>query len=66
MGVISTSKVVTGSERKGRSRKHQAGNREWVTAIEGVNAKGWANIPFIIFTAKLYQMTWYQAGLPPT
>jgi len=40
MGVISTSKVITGSERKGRPRTIQPGNREWVTAIEAVNAKG--------------------------
>jgi hypothetical protein len=33
MGVISTSKVVTSSERRGRLRTIQPGNREWVTAI---------------------------------
>ena len=54
MGVISTSKVITGSERKGRPRTIQPGNREWVTAIEAVNAKGWAILPFIIFAVKLH------------
>ena len=66
MGVISTSKVITTSERKGRPRTTQLGNREWVTAIEAVNAKGWAIPAFIIFAAKLHQAKWYQVGLPET
>ncbi|RYO18083.1 hypothetical protein AA0111_g10813 [Alternaria arborescens] len=28
------------------------GNREWVTAIQGINAMGWAIPPFIIFAGK--------------
>ena len=40
MGVISTSKVITTSDRKGRLRTKQLGNRKWVTAIEAVNARG--------------------------
>lgn len=54
MGVISTSKVITGSERKGRLRTTQLGNREWVTAIEAVNAKVYAIPLFIIFANELY------------
>jgi len=54
MGVISTSKVTTTSERRGRPRTIQPGNRECVTAIEAVNAKGWAIPPFIIFAAKMH------------
>jgi hypothetical protein len=63
MGVISTSKVITTSDHKGRPRTRQPGNREWVTAIEAISAKGWAIPPFIIFAAKLYQTNWYQTGL---
>lgn len=66
MGVISTSKVITTSDRKGRPRTKQPGNRKWVTAIEAINAKGWAIPPFIIFDGKLHQSTWYQTGIPPT
>jgi hypothetical protein len=66
MGVISTSKVVTSLERRGRLRTLQPGNREWVTVIQGINAKGWSIPPFIIFATKLHQKTWYQCGLPPT
>ena len=66
MGVISTSKVVTSSERRGRPRTTQPGNREWATAIEAIGASGWAVPPFIILGAKLHQKKWYDAGLPPT
>ncbi|KAF2177157.1 hypothetical protein K469DRAFT_471478, partial [Zopfia rhizophila CBS 207.26] len=38
MGVISTSKVVTGSERRHRLKAVQPGNREWVTDL----LPGWA------------------------
>jgi hypothetical protein len=66
MGVISTSKVITSSDRKGRPRTKQPGNRKWVTAIEAVNARGWAIPPFIIFDGKLHQSTWYYTGIPKT
>jgi hypothetical protein len=49
MGMISTRAVVTGSERRGRLKSVQQGNREWTTVIQGVNATGWAIPPFIIF-----------------
>jgi hypothetical protein len=54
MGVISTSKVITTSDRKGRLRTKQPGNRIWVTAIEAVNARGRAIPPFVIFDSKLH------------
>ena len=40
MGVASTSKVVTSSDRVSRAVIVQLGNREWVTAIECINASG--------------------------
>ena len=52
MGVISTRAVVTAAERRGRPKTVQQGNREWVTAIQGINAMGWAIPPFIIFASK--------------
>ena len=54
MGIVSTSKVVTRSERRGRPRTKQPGNREWVTLIHAINSCGWVLPPFIIFEAKLY------------
>jgi hypothetical protein len=55
MGVISTSKVVTRSERRGRPRTKQLGNREWVTLIYTINSSGWVLLAFVVFEAKLYQ-----------
>ena len=54
IGVISTSKVITTSDRKGRLRIRQPGNRKCVIAIEAVNAKGWVIPLFIIFNVKLH------------
>jgi hypothetical protein len=38
----------------------QPGNREWTTVIQGINAKGWAIPPFIIFKARYYLSSWYK------
>jgi hypothetical protein len=54
MGVISTSKVIITLDRKVGLRTRQLGNRKWVTAIEAVNARGWAIPLFIIFDGKLH------------
>ena len=59
MGVISTAKVITGSERGRRPVSIQPGNREWVTVIESVSACGWSLPPMIIFEGKVYLSTWY-------
>ena len=40
MGKITTQLVVTGSERRGRPKAIQPGDREWVTAIAAINAAG--------------------------
>jgi hypothetical protein len=40
MGKIMTQLVVTGSERRGRPKAIQPGNRKWVTVIQGINAAG--------------------------
>jgi hypothetical protein len=64
MGVASTSKVVTSSDTIGRATVIQPGDREWVTAIEAVNASGWRLPPFLILKGKLHQASWYK-DLPP-
>ena len=61
MGVIGTAKVVTGSQRAGKALAIQPGNREWVTAVEAINASGWALPPMIIFAGKMHQAAWYNA-----
>lgn len=60
MGVISTAMVVTSSERRGRAKSKQPGNREWVTAIQAVNATGWTVPPFIIVQGKYHLSSWYE------
>ena len=55
MGVIATARVVTGTNRAGRPRIIQPGNREWVTIIKCINAMGGAIIPLVIFEAVMHQ-----------
>ena len=54
MGKITTQLVVTGSERRGRPKSIQPGNREWVTAIAAINAAGWSVPPFLIFAGQYH------------
>lgn len=60
MGVISTAMVVTSSERRGKAKSKQPGNREWATVIQGVNATGWAIPPFIIVKGRYHLFSWYE------
>ena len=62
MGVISTAKVITGSEKASRAFFTQPGNREWVTVIECINSYGWAIPPLIILEGKVHISTWYKNG----
>jgi hypothetical protein len=59
MGVASTAKVITGSERSRRPVSVQPGNRKWLTAIDCICADGQSLPPVIIFEGKLHQSTWY-------
>lgn len=58
MGLNATRKVVTGSEIRGHRQVIQDGNREWVTAIECINASGLVLQPFIIFKGKQICESW--------
>jgi hypothetical protein len=62
MGIISTAMVVTSSERRGKAKAIQPGNREWVTVIQGVNALGWAVPPFIVVKGQFHLQSWYENG----
>jgi DDE superfamily endonuclease len=64
MGIASTAKVVTASEKGYRPKAVQPGNREWATVIQGVNAKGWAIPPFIILAGQHHLSAWYSEELP--
>jgi hypothetical protein len=64
MGKIKTQLVVTGSERRGRPKAIQPGDREWVTAIAAINAAGWSIPPFLIFAGKHHLSAWYEEDIP--
>jgi helix-turn-helix, Psq domain/Tc5 transposase DNA-binding domain len=65
MGMISTAMVVTRSDRHGRSKSVQPGNREWATAIECVNADGCCIPPFLIVQGAYHLANWYtESDLP--
>jgi hypothetical protein len=60
MGILSSAKVVTSSERHGRPRTKQPGNREWVTVIQAVCADGWVVPPYFVVKGKNHLLPWYQ------
>ena len=64
MGVIATTKVVSGAERAGRAVAVQPGNREWITAIESIDSTGDGPPPVIILEGKVHISTWYTNDLP--
>ncbi|KNG46179.1 hypothetical protein TW65_07075 [Stemphylium lycopersici] len=65
IGKITTQLVVTGSEKRGRPKSIQPGNREWVTAIAAINAAGWSVPPFIIFAGQYHLSAWYEEAEIP-
>jgi hypothetical protein len=65
MGLIQSGMVVTGSERQGRLKSVQPGNREWITAIPAINAEGQSIPPFIIGSGQYHLANWYrESNLP--
>jgi hypothetical protein len=59
MGKISSQLVVTGSEKPGKQKKLQPGDREWVTLVQGVGATGRVIPPFLIFAGKVLISSWF-------
>ncbi|KAG6997197.1 hypothetical protein FocnCong_v015293 [Fusarium oxysporum f. sp. conglutinans] len=60
MGLIMAGMAVTGSERQGRPKSVQPGNREWITVIQAINAEGQSIAPFIIGAGKYHLANWYR------
>ena len=60
MGKIGSQLVITGSEGYGKKKRVQPGNREWVTAIQGVGASGRWLPPFVIFAGKVLIDVWFE------
>ena len=65
MGIIASGMVVTGAERRGKAKSVQPGNREWVTAIQAINAEGWVIAPFIVVAGQYHLANWYQESNLP-
>ena len=59
MGMIQGTMVVTGSERRGRAKSVQPGNREWSTAICCINGEGWSVPPFLLVQGMYHLANWY-------
>jgi hypothetical protein len=53
MGKISLQLVVTGSEKPGKRKKIQPGDREWVTLVQGVRLMGKVILLFLILAGKV-------------
>ncbi|ELQ40400.1 hypothetical protein OOU_Y34scaffold00443g1 [Pyricularia oryzae Y34] len=65
MGQICGGIVVSGSERRGRSKNVQPGNREWATAICCISGDGYDVPPFLIVKGVHHLANWYtEGGLP--
>jgi len=62
MGIISGCMVVTRSDRKGKRKKVQPGNREWATAITCVNGEGRDIPPFLVVQGSYHLANWYTEG----
>ena len=48
ISIITSSLVITRSDRHGKAKSIQLNNRKWGTIIECINASGWCIPPFII------------------
>jgi hypothetical protein len=67
MGIITASMVITRSDRHGKAKSVQPGNREWATGIECINAKGWCIPPFVIVQGAYHLANWTtESGFPPS
>ena len=65
MGQITASMVVTSSDRRGKPKLAQPGNREWVTVIQGVCSDGWCLPPFIAVKGAYHLANWYADSTLP-
>ncbi len=62
IGVICPVIVVTRTDRRGRGKAVQLGNREWATAIAYINSKGWSVPLFLVVQGKNYLLNQYTDG----
>jgi hypothetical protein len=66
MGQISSTLVITSSDGRAKAKKIQPGNREWVTAIQGVRSDGEVIPPYVVVAGKTHLESWYRdSPFPP-
>lgn len=65
MGMIRPGTVVTRSDRIGKPKAIQPGNREWATAICSVAADGHVVPPFLCVAGRFHLAAWYFDGHIP-
>jgi hypothetical protein len=63
MGVNSSQYIICSTEYHGKRKVLQAGNHEWVTVVETINAEGGILPPYLIFKGKVFLERWFP--LPP-
>jgi len=65
MGMIKEGMVITRSDRIGKPKAIQPGNREWATAICSVAADGHVVPPFLCVAGRFHLAAWYADGQIP-
>ena len=65
IGQICPNMVVTRSDRRGRGKAVQPGNREWATAITCISGEGFDVPPFLIVQGHFHLASWYTEGVLP-
>ena len=63
IGVASSQYIICSAEYHGKRKVLQAGNREWVTAVETINAESGVLTPYLIYKGKVFLERWFP--LPP-
>ena len=59
MGMIRPGMVVTRSDRVGKPKAIQPGNREWATAICSIAGDGYVVPPFLVVKGRFHLASWY-------
>ena len=59
MGMIRPGMVVTHSDRVGKPKAIQPGNREWATAICSISGDGYVVPPFLVVQGRFHLASWY-------
>jgi hypothetical protein len=65
MGMICPSMVVTRSDRRGKGKAVQPGNREWATVITCISGDGFDMPPFLLVHGQYHLANWYTEGSLP-